>query len=96
MNVNPNNVPPGLRAVLVFADKWGIGDDFERERAINSAGVQDLQDLAHCLDGIHDGLLASWLTGEESERNPPTPEYLAVTNLTMAVHSAKAKLKRRP
>ncbi len=87
-------VPRDIAPVLPAAERWGIADDCEREEAIRSASFEELEQIAHCLDGIEDAILVGWLTGPESERAPPSEEYLAITCLTMAVHSAKAKLKK--
>jgi hypothetical protein len=93
--LNPIKVPPEIVPVLPFAEQWGVSDDYEREAAIENATTEELNKLAHCLDQVDDGVLTSWLTGPESREQTPTDEYLAVTCLTMAVHSAKVKLKKR-
>jgi hypothetical protein len=93
--LNPANVPPELALVLPHAEKWGIGDDIERELAIENAPTDQLYRLAQCLDQVEDAALVSWLTGAESQKQPLTAEYVAVTCLTMAVQSAKSELRRR-
>ncbi|MFA5190414.1 MAG: hypothetical protein WC740_06800 [Verrucomicrobiia bacterium] len=95
MTLNPKNVPPGIAIALPFAEKWGIGDDSEREAAIEKADLKELEEIAHCLDDVDDAVLSGWLTGPESQRASISSEYVAVTCLTMAVHSARAKLKKR-
>ena len=94
MKLNPDNIPAELRSAFSFAERWGIGDDFEREESLANASKEELEAVAHSIDNLDDAVLVSWLTGPESKREPLSPEYLAFTNLTMAVHSAKIKLKR--
>lgn len=78
-----------------MAEKWGIGDDFEREAAISNASKAELEALVHCIDEVSDGDLFGWLSGPESFDANPSPEYLAITCLTMAIDSAKLKLRQR-
>lgn len=95
MTLNPANVPEPLVGLLPMAEKWGIGDDFERDGALNKASERELEELVHSIDSIADEDLFDWLSGDESFNANPSPEYLAITNLTMAIDSAKLKLKKR-
>jgi len=92
--LDPNQVPSALVPLLPMAEKWGIGDDYEREMAIGNASLQELQSLIHCIDGIGDDDLFGWLSGPESHNPRPSEEYLAFTTLTMAIDSAKLKLRK--
>lgn len=94
MHLNPKNVPSALVPLLSMAEKWGIGDDFDREAAIGNASRHDLELLIHCIDNITDDDLYGWLSGVESSNPRPAEEYLAITCLTMAIDSAKAKLRK--
>jgi hypothetical protein len=94
-SLDARKVPKEVTPALPFAERWGIGDDFEREDAISHATVEEQEQLAHCLEQIDDSVLSGWLNGPEAQIKPPSEEYLAITNLTMAVHSAKAKLRKR-
>ncbi len=85
-------VPRSARHLIPFAERWGIGDDYEREVAVAAAGAEDLSALAHVLDDISDEFW-EWLGGDESFAAQPTREYVAMTALTMAVDSARAKLQ---
>lgn len=91
---DPNQVPPALIPLLPMTEKWGIGDDYEREKAISNASREELESLVHCIDGIEDEDLFGWLSGPESHNPKPTEAYLALTALTMAIDSAKLKLKK--
>lgn len=93
-SLDAKKTPKDIAPAILFAQQWGIGDDFDREEAVSNATTEELEALAHCLDQIDDATLVAWLTGPESRKSPPSAEYLAITNLTMAVHSAKAKLRK--
>jgi hypothetical protein len=94
MPLNPDKVPLVLALLLPMAEKWGIGDDFEREAAVTNASRQELESLVHCIDDISDADLYGWLSGPESFNPNPSQEYLAITCLTMAIDSAKLKLQK--
>jgi len=94
MPLNPENVPPALAPLLPMAEKWGIGDDFEREASVSNASRDELESLVHCVDEISDTDLYGWLSGPESFNPNPSQEYLAITCLTMAIDSAKLELHR--
>ena len=96
MPLDPSNVPPALVPLLPVAEVWGIGDDFHREELVSLANREELQALVHSIDDITDEDLFDWLSGEESSNPNPSAEYLAITNLTMAIDSAKLKLKNLP
>jgi len=94
MPLNPDNIPSVLAPLLPHAEKWGIGDDFEREAAVANASRQEIEMLVHCIDGVTDADLYGWLSGPESFNPNPSPEYLAITCLTMAIDSARLKLQK--
>ena len=79
--LNPNNVSCSLVSLLPMADKWGVGDDFERENAVSQASLQEVVLLIHCSGGISDEDLDGWLSGPEALNSQPFPEYLAITSL---------------
>ena|SRR6185503_6824608 len=93
MILDPANVPAALLPILPVAAKWGIGDDYEREAAVRNSSREELEVLVHSIDNIADSDLYGWLEGPESFNPNPTPEYLAITCLTMAIDSAKVKLR---
>ena len=95
MSLNPANIPSALITLLPAAEKWGIGDDFERANALSRATQEELEALTGSIDQINDEDLFGWLSGSESFNANPTLEYLAITNLTMAIDAAKLILKNR-
>jgi hypothetical protein len=95
LNLNSKNVPPEVVTLLPLAEKWGIGDDFERERQVAKATVDELETLALCYENMDVDALFSWLEGPDAKSSNPSEEYLAFTCLTMGVDSARAKLENR-
>lgn len=95
MGLDPTNVHSTLVPLLPMAERWGIGDDIDRDVAVANASVEELRELADCLDDPETGILLEWLTGPESQREPLTKEYCALTCLVMAVQQAKVVLSRR-
>jgi hypothetical protein len=94
MQLDKTKVPAPLTPLLPVAEKWGIGDDFERERALDAASRQELEFLVHSIDAMSDDDLFGWLAGPESYNPNPSKEYIALTALMMAIDSAKTKLRR--
>jgi hypothetical protein len=93
--LDPQNIPAAIIDLIPLVEKWGIGDDFEREDAIYNATDDDLQLLATCLDASNSNILFDWLCGEESKNKTSTREYIAFTNFSMAIDLAKVILKKR-
>jgi hypothetical protein len=92
MILDPNNVPTSLHLLLPMAARWGIGDDYARDCAVESAAKTDLDELVGCLRG-HEDAVFEWLEGPESSSPTPSNEYVAMTNLTLAIDYAKSILK---
>jgi len=93
MKLNQENIPPALHLLIPFAEKWGIGDDFEREQLVLKSTEAALSELVNCLDIIDEDELWDWLSGDDSFSDSPTAEYLAYTNLTMAIDYARLRVK---
>jgi hypothetical protein len=92
--LNPNNMPLALVPLIPMAEKWGIGDDIEREQALKRASMDELSSLIHCIDGISDEDFYGWLAGPEARNPRPSPEYLTLSCLALAIDSATVKLKK--
>ena len=92
--LNSKSIPPTLISLVPMAEKWGMGDDIEREQTLNCASADELNSLVHCIDGISDDDFYGWLAGPESRNPRPSPEYLALSCLALAIDSATAKLKK--
>jgi hypothetical protein len=94
MNLITENVPAGLRTLIPLAEKWGISDDFDREIALRNASAEELMELVKSLKNIYVAELSDWLSGPEATNEKISDEYVAFTCLTMAIDSAKLKLKK--
>jgi hypothetical protein len=93
--LDPQKMPKALLTLLPMAERWGIGDDYDRERMVHEASTDELSQLIHCIDDINDEDLFGWLGGPESYNPKPSEEYLAITHLTMARDSARVTLAKR-
>jgi hypothetical protein len=94
MALDPSKVPQPLAPLLPLAEKWGIGDDIDREAAVSAASLQELESLVRSVDDIRDEDLYGWLTGPEADNPAPSEEYVTITCLTMAADSARLELAR--
>jgi len=93
VKLNPERVPLSARDLIGLAERWGISDDYDRERAVHSATEGELRLLVRSIDET-DEELWDWLVGPEADAPSPSPEYIAMTNLTMAADSAKLQLTK--
>ncbi len=90
--LTPEAVPPGVEVLLPLAAIWGIGDDVDRSLAIEQADSDQLRRLIDALDAVDDRVLYGWLAGTDATSRTPSPEYVAITNLTMAADEARVRL----
>lgn len=61
MALDLKRVPEALVPLLPFVERWGIGDDFEREAAVRAASVGELEALVHSIDGVSDEDFYGWM-----------------------------------
>jgi len=92
--LDQTNIPPALHHLIPIAEEWGIDDDYLREEKLNNASESQLRALTSSIDDVSDEDLFGWLEGPESFSAIPSKEYVIFTCLTMAIESAKLKLKR--
>lgn len=95
MNLRKEKVPAEITTLLPMVEKWGINDDYKREKKVSNASDEELVKLVKCLDGFDESILFDWLEGPESYDVNPSEEYIAFTCFTMAIDSAKIKIKDR-
>jgi hypothetical protein len=89
MNLDPTKIPSSLHSLLPYAERWGISDDYDRDTVIEEATADERTELIHCADAFETELFG-WLAGPESALSPPSREYVAFTNLILAIDYAKA------
>lgn len=94
MKLDLTKVPKSCVHLATLAERWGIGDDFDREQAVAKASKDDLRELVNAIQALPDETLFDWLAGPESYSQKPTKEYVAFTCLIMAYDSARVKLER--
>jgi hypothetical protein len=94
MPIDAERVPASARHLIPLAGRWAIGDDYEREAAVDGATDQELRRLVEAVASTGDDFWG-WLAGPESFSANPSPEYIALTDLSMAADSARVKLSRR-
>ena len=83
IKLNPENVPPALRDLVLLAEKWGISDDLLRGKAVDAADKNEIEQLRHIVSQYNHEL-DQWLAGPESYSTTPSQEYLAFSNMRMA------------
>jgi len=76
-------VPEPLRALVRLAERWGIGDDYDRSLAVENASPDERQVLIEAAAAAPKALW-TWL-----ERGPQTPEWAAFTCMTQAADEAR-------
>lgn len=86
MALNPEAVPPELRSLLPLAERWGIGDDYDRCAAVDHASEDERASLVAAVNAAPSSLY-DWLVAES---HPPySPEWAAMTDLTQAYDYAR-------
>ena len=95
VRLEKTRIPPALHSLIRVAETWGINDDMLREQKLAFATDEELRGLVSSIEDISDEDLFGWLEGPESYSETPSDEYVSFTCLTMAIDSAKNKLRRR-
>ena len=93
--LDPAKVPTPLHKLIPLAEEWGINDDYSREKKLTEATNDELRALISSIDEISDDDLYDWLEGEESFSDMPSEEYVTFTCFTMAIDSARVRLRKR-
>jgi hypothetical protein len=92
--LNPGHVPSSVRPLIPLAQRWGIGDDGYRDRAVRAAAAAELEELLDALAGPAGDAMYDWLAGPAAEATV-TDEYAAFTAMSMAADLARVIRKRR-
>jgi len=93
MKLDQTKVPECCAHLIPLAERWGAGDDIDRENFISGANPEELQALVDAIMALPDDGMFDWLAGPESFSSTPTDEYLAFTCMTMAYDSARVRLE---
>jgi hypothetical protein len=98
--LDPTAVPPGIGHVFALTRRWCIGDDGFRDSAVHRATDAELEELLGIVNPIFDEVQA-WLVEPETlarfdaGTNRSKQEYLALTELILAVIYAEVTLRNR-
>ncbi len=84
IKLDPNNVPPALRHLIPYAEKYGIADDLIREDFIDHASPKELAYLKQVLEDLNPEM-DKWLAGPEADSPEPTAEYVAFSAMRLGV-----------
>ncbi len=93
ISLNPQNVPEGLRSLIPYAERWGIGDDIIRTDTLKAASREELQDLVSAVSKFSEDAFDDWLAGSEAKGPKWSKEYTAFTELRDAYDRAKWRLE---
>jgi hypothetical protein len=81
--VNPANVPNDLRPLIPLAERWGIGDDVDREAALARATQAERQKLRQAVEA-HASKITEWLDSFGADE-PMSDEAAAFMYMQLAV-----------
>lgn len=76
-------VPEELRALILYAEFWGLEDDWARQDLVLRAPEEIRLDLKRVLE-MYDDELDEWLAGPEAMSASPSNAYIAFSAMRMA------------
>jgi hypothetical protein len=82
MELHRQNVPTLLWALIPYAERFGVLDEFERSAILETTRDVDLQELIRSVD-THRSEIDRWLL-DSAAMATPTLEYASFTSLTLA------------
>ena len=85
--LNANNVPEDLRHLVPFAERWGIGDDVDRNAAVDGATADERAELERAL-APSDARITAWL--DSFRQQPMTHEAAAFMYMQLALEEMRA------
>ena len=85
--LNVNNVPEDLRHLVPLAERWGIGDDVDRNAAVDRATAADRSALEGAI-APSDARITAWL--DSFRQQPMTEEAAAFMYMQLALEEMRA------
>lgn len=82
-----NNVPEDLRHLVPFAERWGIGDDVDRNAAVDRATPAERAELERAIAPA-DARITAWL--DSFRQQPMTDEAAAFMYMQLALEEMRA------
>lgn len=85
--LNANNVPEDLRHLVPLAERWGIGDDVDRNAAVDRATPAERQELERAI-APSDARITAWL--DSFRQQPMTDEAASFMYMQLALEEMRA------
>ena len=85
--LNANNVPDDLRHLVPLAERWGIGDDVDRNAAVDRATPVERAELERAL-APSNARITAWL--DSFRQQPMTDEAAAFMYMQLALEEMRA------
>jgi hypothetical protein len=85
--LNVNNVPEDLRPLVPLAERWGIGDDVDRNAAVDRATPAERAELERAIAPA-DARITAWL--DSFRQQPMTDEAAAFMYMQLALEEMRA------
>lgn len=85
--LNVNNVPEDLRHLVPLAERWGIGDDVDRNAAVDRATPAERAELERAIAPA-DARITAWL--DSFRQQPMTDEAAAFMYMQLALEEMRA------
>ena len=82
-----NNVPAELRHLVPLAERWGIGDDVDRNAAVDRATPAERAELERALAPVH-ARITAWL--DSFGQQPMPDEAAAFMYMQLALEEMRA------
>jgi hypothetical protein len=83
LTLDEGHVPANLRALVPYAEVWGISDDTERDNLAESSPAEAREDLRDLIKTYWQEF-NEWLAGPEADAKHFSREYIAFSNLRIA------------
>jgi len=87
VRLNVNNVPEDLRHLVPLAERWGIGDDVDRNAAVDRATPAERAELERAI-ASSDARITAWL--DSFRQQPMTDEAAAFMYMQLALEEMRA------
>ena len=87
LSLDVDNVPADLRHLVPFAERWGIGDDVDRNAAVDRATTAERAELERAIAPV-DARITAWLNSFGQQ--PMPDEAAAFMYMQLALEEMRA------
>ena len=91
VRLNPQQVPEDLRHLVPLAERWGIGDDVERNEKVDRATPAEREELRTAVDPVH-ARITAWL--DTFGQGTMSDEAAAFMYMQLALEEMRAGTRR--